>query len=148
MYLVHNPPEGPAERYDLDELSTAESEAMERATGHEWSELETLLQKRSPTAMRAALWVWRKRKEPTLRFAEFDVPNWRKRLKVLLSAEEVADVVEQIHIKYADNPGDHAQALRELEQLADDPASIQAALQSAGPKEAPAAGPGESGSAG
>jgi hypothetical protein len=137
MFLIHEPADGPAERYDLDEMAAAEAEAVERVTGMKWGEVEQALQQQSPTALRAVLWTWRKREQPTLRYGDFDVPGWRKRLKVRLAADEVADLVEAVNKQYPTDDPDHAQALRELEQLADDPKDVQRAVEGTAPKGAP-----------
>lgn len=137
MILIYEPADGPAERYDLDEMSAVESEAVERVTGVKWPQVEQDLREQSPTALRAVLWAWRKRQTPTLRYADFDVPGWRKRLRARLSAEEVAELVEAVDQQYGDNEANHAQALRELRAVAEDPADVDRAADGSAPKAAP-----------
>lgn len=134
MFLIYEPADGPAERYDLDELTAMEAEAVERATGKAWNEVDSALREQSPTALRAALWAWRKRADPTLRYANFDVPGWRKRLRARLSADEVADLVAAVTRALGDNESQLAQGLREVEELADDPADVQRAIEGETPK--------------
>ncbi|WP_062207988.1 hypothetical protein [Streptomyces sp. NBRC 109706] len=136
MILIYEPADQPAERYDLDDLGAIEAEAIERVTGKTWAEVEQALQQQSPTALRACLWVWHKRKTPSLRFSDFDVPGWRKRLKARMSTGEVAETVAAVQREYPEDTPDFAQALRELRFLAEDPADVQAALDGQGPKEA------------
>lgn len=135
MLLIHEPKDGPKERYDLDELAAKEAEIVERVTDKKWPTIEQELQQQSPTVMCAVLWVWRKRQQPTLRYADFDVPNWRKRLKVRLTAEEVADVVKALEEEgLEEDSTDYVQTMRELRILAEDPEDIQRAFEAAVPK--------------
>lgn len=135
MLLIHEPKGGPKERYDLDALTAIEAEIVERATDKKWPTLEQDLQQQSPTAMRAVLWVWRKRATPTLRYADFDVPNWRKCLKVRLSSEEVADVVAALEEEgLEEDSAEYVQTMRELRILAEDPEDIRRAFEAAAPK--------------
>lgn len=129
MILIYEPADGEAERHDLDRMNAVESEAVERATGKTWAEVEQGLLHQSPTSLRACLWVFHKRQEPTLRFADFDVPAWRRRLKARLTADEIAEYVEATGTEYEPGTADYDQALRELRQLAEDPDDVRRAAE-------------------
>jgi hypothetical protein len=124
------------EEVDTDDLSTIESAAIESATGLEWSEVETALQSETPTAMRAVLWVFRKRQQPTLRFKDFDIPGWRRRLKASRGREEILELVETLRAneEAADDEDAFDKMLGYMRTLAHDPADVDWALEQTAPK--------------
>ena len=62
------------ETYELDteNLLMSECIAIEKVTGFTWSEWETSVTNGSMSALKAGLWVAVKRKQPELRFSDFD----------------------------------------------------------------------------
>ncbi|MEU9789113.1 hypothetical protein AB0E27_00565 [Streptomyces sparsogenes] len=138
MLVIYTPAEGEPERYSVDDLSAMESEAIERVTGMEWHEVDQALKKQAPGVMRAVVWVWRKRQQPTLRFSDFDVPGWRKRLKARLEYDDVVTLLPQVR-KAAESDEEFADLLEEMRKACDDPADLDRALKEDGPKEESAA---------
>lgn len=135
MILIYEPADSTGERFDVDELSAVESEAVERVTGLDWDEVETELKAQKPGVLRAVLWAFRKRKDEALRFSDFDVPGWRKRLKCRLTAEECADHVRDLVRQLPDeDSAERKHMLHLMRQIADDPADIDKALKGPGPK--------------
>lgn len=74
MILVYTPDEGEEQRWDLAEVKVtfAEAKAAEKAGGVAWRKLEQALTDGNVEALQAAVWVLRKRDEPTLRFADLE----------------------------------------------------------------------------
>lgn len=140
MIVTYTHDDGTVESVSTDELSAIEAAAIESCTGMEWSEVDSALRTQSPTAMRAVLWAHRKRQQPTLRFSEFDVPRWRRRLKATLEYEEIRDFVATL---YRDKAGEAAFAsmLKHMRLLAHDVADVDKAVAEADPKAAQAASP-------
>lgn len=136
MIITYTHEDGTVEEVDTEALSAIESAAVESATGLDWSEIETALQNETPTAMRAVLWTFRKRQQPTLRFKEFDVPGWRRRLKVSRGREEVLELVEKI--RKSDDAAQDEDAFDQmvdyLRTLAHDPDDVDWALAETAPK--------------
>jgi hypothetical protein len=127
--------DGTIEEVSTDDLSAVESAAIESVTGLKWGEVEVELRTQAPTAMRAVLWCFRKRQQPTLRFSEFDVAGWRRRLKARLEYEEILDLVESLR---KDNPSDEEfeEMLGHMRNLAYDVADVDKAIAETAPKEA------------
>jgi hypothetical protein len=123
------------ETVSTDDLSAVEAAAIESCTGMEWAQVDEALRTQSPTAMRAVLWAFRKRQQPTLRFSEFDVPQWRRRLKARLEYEEILDVVEKLR---RDGVSDDVfdTYLGHVRTLAHDQADVEKAVTETVPKEA------------
>ena len=57
---------------DTENLLMSECIAIEKVTGFTWSEWETAVTSGSMSALKAGLWVAVKRKQPELRFSDFD----------------------------------------------------------------------------
>ncbi|MFB7285433.1 hypothetical protein [Actinacidiphila glaucinigra] len=131
------------EQVSTEELSAIEAAAIESATGLEWDDVERALKSQSPTAMRAVLWVARKRDQPTLRFSHFDLPSWKRRLKARLEFEEIVELVEVLRKdeEASDESSDAFQSMvAYLRTLSHDPEDVDRALQQTAPKAlAPAA---------
>ncbi|MGW0169562.1 hypothetical protein ACWDWT_30955 [Streptomyces sp. NPDC003343] len=126
---------GTTERVSTDELSAIEAAAIEEALdGTPWRAIEDQLRGQDPTAMRAVLWAFRKRTEPGLKFAEFDVPGWRRRLKVRIERAEIDDVLDNLVTDALANSEDSAidAMLPHLRKLADNKADVDAALDALG----------------
>lgn len=131
MFLIYEPENGPAERYDLDDLAAIESEMVEQQTRLKWPAVLAELRDQGPTAMRAVLWTQHKRKTPTLRYADFDVPRWQRTLRVRLNREELAEL--HAAVVRGIPADDQEQAMAELRDLADDPADVDALIAGVGP---------------
>lgn len=127
MILIYRAEDSTEERFDIDELSSIESEAIERVTGMDWDEIETELKAQRPGVMRAVLWSFRKRDDSGLQFSSFDVPGWKKRARVRLTAEEVTEYIGELDRQFPDE-ADHAQMVHMLRSVADDPADVDAAV--------------------
>lgn len=135
MIVSYRLEDGTVEEVSTDDLSAVESAAIESVTGQQWGDVENSLRTQAPTAMRAVLWCFRKRQQPTLRFSEFDVAGWRRRLKARLEYEEILDLVESLR---KDNPsdGEFEEMLGHMRNLAHDVADVDKALAETAPKEA------------
>ncbi|MCX5112213.1 hypothetical protein OOK13_40240 [Streptomyces sp. NBC_00378] len=135
MIVSYTHEDGTVEEVSTDDLSAVESAAVESVTDLEWDDVERALKSQRPGAMRAVLWVFRKRSQPTLRFSAFDVPAWKRRLKARLEREEVLDLVETL--RKDDKDGDEAgfeEMLGYMRTLAHDPADVDWAVAETGPK--------------
>lgn len=140
MIVSYTPVDGPVEEVSTDDLSAIESSVIESATGLDWDDVEKALKGQSPTAMRAVLWAFRKRTEPTLRFSAFDVPGWKRRLKASLEYEDILDLVEGLRETQAQDPDEDGfeQMLKYMRTMAHTPADVDRAVAETAPK-APAA---------
>lgn len=143
MIVIYDPRDGtePA-RYDADELTCGEADAVCRVSDLQWAEVGQALRQQSPGALRAVAWAWRKRQDPTLRLTAFDPPL--RALKARFSIEEIPDFIQQI-----DRSGltaeERAQALREVVDMAVDREAAAKVIED-GPKAL--VGPALSGSSG
>lgn len=72
MIIVYTPEGGEPQHYDARSLRTSEASIVQRTTGMKWGEVEQGLDSDDPEAMRAIVWVLRKREEPSLRYGDFD----------------------------------------------------------------------------
>ncbi|QIJ62547.1 hypothetical protein [Streptomyces sp. JB150] len=126
------------EEYSTNDLATIESAEVERVTGMEWDDVETALKSQKPAVMSAIIWVFRRRQTPGLRFADFSLAQWKKRLKARLEYEEILDLLEGVQLQIGADAIDDA--AKNLRVLAHDPADVDRALaEMADPKaQAPA----------
>ncbi|MFJ4990071.1 hypothetical protein ACIP9H_40525 [Streptomyces sp. NPDC088732] len=136
MIVTYTPDGGTPEQVSTEDLSAIESAVIESATGLEWDDVERALKSQSPTAMRAVLWAFRKRAEPTLRFSQCDVPGWKRRLKARLESSEIVELVEALRDDDEAPEGSAAfeAMLGHLRTLAQDPADVERAMQQTAPK--------------
>jgi hypothetical protein len=136
VIVSYTPADGPVEEVSTDDLSAIESSVIESATGLEWDDVERALKSQSPTAMRAVLWAFRKRTEPTLRFSAFDVPGWKRRLKAGLEYEDVLELVESLREKQQQEPDEEAfeQMLKHMRTMAHTPDDVDRAVAETAPK--------------
>ncbi|MGW2837304.1 hypothetical protein ACWCWD_06285 [Streptomyces sp. NPDC001493] len=72
MIIRYTPAGGAPEDYDARSLLTSEASIVARTIDQKWPEVKQGLVDEDLDAMRAVVWVLRKRQTPTLRFAEFD----------------------------------------------------------------------------
>lgn len=136
MIVIYTPKGEEPGYYDAEELACSEADAVSRATELEWAAVGLALRRQAPSAMRAVAWAWRKRQEPTLRFSQFDPPL--KALKARFSTEEIPDFLTQID-RSNFTEAERAQALREVVDMAVDPAEAQAVIDQASAPKAEAA---------
>jgi hypothetical protein len=134
--------DGNVEEVSTDDLSAIESATIESATGMEWDDIETALRSQAPTAMRAVLWVFRKRQQPTLRFSDFDLPGWKRRTKARLEYAEILDMVETLTTSPDTTDEITERMTGHMRTMAHDPADVDKAFAEMAPKApAPEAAP-------
>lgn len=134
MIVSYKRDDGTVEEVSTDDLSAIESAAIESATDLEWDDVESALKGQRPTAMRAVLWVFRKRAEPTLRFSAFDVPGWKRRLKVSLGREEILDLMEALRDDKDTSDEKFEEMIGYMRTMAHDPADVDWAVAETAPK--------------
>ncbi|MFG2515960.1 hypothetical protein [Streptomyces sp. NPDC048584] len=135
MIITYRQDDGTDERLDTDDLSALEAAAIEDVLKDvPWRGIEMRLQAQDPTALRAVLWAFRRREQPAIEFAAFDVPNWRRRLRARLSRAEIdealTNVMREALAKSADSTIDVLTP--HLRKLAHDPDDVDAALDALG----------------
>ncbi|MFZ4143393.1 hypothetical protein ACOZDZ_22075 [Streptomyces griseoincarnatus] len=135
MIITYLQDDGSAERLDTDDLSALEAAAIEEALKDvPWRGIEMRLQAQDPTALRAVLWAFRKREQPDLDFATFDVPGWRRKLRARLSRAEIdealTNVMREALAKSEDSTIDSLTP--HLRKLAHDPDDVNQALDDLG----------------
>lgn len=123
MIVSYTHEDGSVEEVSTDDLSAVESGAVERVTGDNWTVIEQKLRLQDPTAMRAVLWTHRKRSLPTLKFSEFDLPRWRRRLKARLERHEVEETALDV-LSEDETEKEREETLRQFRKLAHDPADV------------------------
>lgn len=132
MIVTHKNPDGSVEQVDTDELSAKESADIEFVTELEWDGVEASLKAQKPTAMRAILWAFRRRQTPGLRFSDFDVPGWKRRLEARLNQAEVRELVETLRATEDEGSDNFAEMLGHFRVLAHDKDDVDRALAGAG----------------
>ncbi|MEH0547284.1 hypothetical protein QA802_30625 [Streptomyces sp. B21-105] len=135
MIITYTLDDGTPERRTTDDLSAIEAAAVEEAMGGvPWRLIEDRLRGQDPTAMRAVLWAFRRREDPGLKFAEFDVPGWRRRLTARIERVEIDDVLNTLVTEALAKNEDSAidAMLPHLRKLAHDQADVNAALDALG----------------
>ena len=97
MIITHLQEDGTAERWSTDDLSAIEAAAIEEAMGDvPWRGIEMRLQAQDATALRAVVWAFRRRDEPDLEFAKFDIPGWRRRVRARLERSEIDEALNNV----------------------------------------------------
>jgi len=126
--------DGTVEEVSTDDLSAIESSVIESATGMEWDEVDSALRQQAPTAMRAVLWVFRKRQQPTLKFSEFDLAGWKRRTKARMEYPEILDMVEAL-VKNPESTDEVVERMTGfMRTMAHDPADVDKAFAELAPK--------------
>jgi hypothetical protein len=126
--------DGTVEEVSTDALSAIESSVIESATGMDWDDVDTALRQQAPTAMRAVLWAFRKRQQPTLRFTEFDLPGWKRRTKARLEYPEILDMAEAL-VKNPESTDEIVERMTGfMRTLAHDEADVDKAFEELAPK--------------
>ncbi|MFG2144134.1 hypothetical protein ACGFRG_08030 [Streptomyces sp. NPDC048696] len=131
MIVVYTPPDGEPEQYDARSLRVSEASIVSRTTGQKWKDVVQGLQDEDLDAMRAVVWVIKKRSHPGLRLGDFDpgieemVTRWDQ--------DETADFVRRA-IALADSDpevtrDDLDEAWRKAIAAAADPAHAEATIK-------------------
>lgn len=136
MIIVYTPEGGEPEQYDARSLRTSEASIVQRTAGMKWGEIEQGLESDDPEAMRAVVWVLKKRAEPSLRYGDFDplvgeMTSRMDRREVTeyvenafrmaetdpdVDREQVAGVLQRI-VKVAADPEHAEQLIAEMRQV-------------------------------
>ncbi|GHA61116.1 hypothetical protein ACFWMH_22055 [Streptomyces tendae] len=128
--------DGTVEELSTDELSALEAAAIEEAMGGaQWQRIEALLQLQDPTALRAVVWAHRRRAQPDLAFADFDLPGWRRRVKARITRGEIEDALNNLMVQALSSQAEDTQidlVTPHLRKLAHTPADVDAALDGLG----------------
>jgi len=135
VIVTYTQDDGTTERFDTDDLSALEAAAIEDALDDvPWRVIENRLQVQDPTALRAIVWAVRRREQPGLKFAEFDVPGWRRRLRARITREEISDALANIMREALAKSEDSMidAVTPHLRKLAENPADVDAALDELG----------------
>ncbi|REE62120.1 hypothetical protein BX257_4733 [Streptomyces sp. 3212.3] len=135
MIITYRQDDGTEEKFSTDDLSAKEAAAVEDVMdGTPWRAIEDQLRGQSPTAMRAVLWVLRRRTDPKLEFEAFDVPGWKRRLHARIDRAEIDDVLSNMvsdALAASSDAGIDAM-LPHLRKLAENSADVDAALDALG----------------
>ncbi|MFH9816137.1 hypothetical protein [Streptomyces sp. NPDC017230] len=100
MIISFTQDDGTVEELSTDDLSALEAAAIEEAMGGaQWQRIEALLQLQDPSALRAVVWAHRRREQPDLKFADFDIPGWRRRLKARITRPEIEEALNNLMLQ-------------------------------------------------
>ncbi|WP_371612874.1 hypothetical protein [Streptomyces clavifer] len=123
MIIVYTPAGGGPEQYDARSLKVSEASIVSRTIDQKWGEIKAGLPDEDLDAMRAIVWVLKKRTTPSLRFAEVD-PGVDE-MVTRFDRQEVLDYIDNaLAIRHADPDvtlEQIAAALVDLPQAAIDP---------------------------
>lgn len=72
MIIVYTPEGGEPEQYDARTLKVSEASIVSRTIDQKWGEIKAGLPDEDLDAMRAIVWVLKKRSNPSLRFGDVD----------------------------------------------------------------------------
>jgi hypothetical protein len=131
LIIVYTPAGGEPEHYDARTLLTSEASIVARTVDMKWPKVKEGLTDEDLEAMRAVVWVLRKRQTPTLRFAEFD-PGVDEMVTRYDKGEVEAWVSSAFALLDADpelTPDQVVHALREVPNAAADPEHAQAHIE-------------------
>ncbi|KPC86251.1 hypothetical protein ADL35_12255 [Streptomyces sp. NRRL WC-3753] len=135
MIISFTRDDGTVEEVSTNDLSAREAAGIEQAMGDvQWQRVENLLRLQDPTALLAVLWAFRKREQTDLAFADFDVPNWRRRLKAGTERSEIEDLFDNVIVQALGKSEDVQIDLMvpALKKGAHNPADVDAALEAVG----------------
>ncbi|MBZ6175601.1 hypothetical protein KVH24_23090 [Streptomyces olivaceus] len=135
MIISFTRDDGTVEEVTTNELSAREAAAIEHAMGGtQWQRVEGLLRLQDPTALLAVLWAFRKREQPDLKFDDFDVPNWKRRLKAGTERSEIEDLFDNVIVQALGKSEDAQIDLMvpALKKGAHNPADVDDALEAVG----------------
>ncbi|MFD4259955.1 hypothetical protein ACFWR9_20640 [Streptomyces sp. NPDC058534] len=136
MIITHTLSDGTVEELSTDDLTAREAADIEAAMGgSQWQRIEALLQLQDPTALRAVVWIFRRREQADLKFDDFDIPGWRRRLKARITRPEIEDALSNLMLQAISSKSEDTQIdllAPHLRKLAQDPADVDAALDGLG----------------
>lgn len=136
MIITFTQDDGTVKELSTDDLSAREAADIEAAMGGaQWQRVESLLQLQDPTALRAVVWAHRRREQPDLKFDDFDIPSWRRRLKARITRPEIEDALNNLMLQAISSKSEDTQIdllTPHLRKLAADPADVDAALDGLG----------------
>jgi hypothetical protein len=136
MLITYDKPDGTVEQVSTNDLSAIESADIEEVLdGASWRQIEDRVSDQDPTAMRAVLWVVRKREQPNLAFSDVDVPGWRRRLKARIERQEIDEVLQNLLAEDLAKVSEDSAIqvmLPHLRKLAHDKTDVGAALEALG----------------
>lgn len=92
MIIVYTPADGEPEHYDARTLLSSEASIVARTIDMKWPQVKEGLSDDDLDAMRAVVWVLKKRHAPTLRYGDFD-PGVDE-LTTLYDKREIEDWVD------------------------------------------------------
>ncbi|WP_405794120.1 hypothetical protein [Streptomyces sp. NBC_01506] len=144
MIVSYKSPEGGAEQVETDDLSAKESADIEVVTELEWTDVEDALRRQKPTAMRAVLWIFRRRATPGLLFSQCDVPGWKRRLTAKMNTDETRDWIDALRTSHGEDSEEFADLMSAVRIAAHESVDVDKALAKPGKAPAPV-GPEESG---
>lgn len=72
MIIIYTPADGEREEYDARTLRVSEAAIVSRTTDMKWGAVKEGIANEDLEAMRAVVWVLKKRSTPSLRYGEFD----------------------------------------------------------------------------
>lgn len=136
MIITFAQDDGTVEELSTDDLTAREAADIEAAMGGaQWQRIESLLHLQDPTALRAVVWIFRRRETPDLKFDDFDVPGWRRRLRARITRPEIEDALNNLMLQAISSKSEDTQIdllTPHLRKLAQDPADVDAALDGLG----------------
>ncbi|NUP19879.1 MAG: hypothetical protein HOZ81_28125 [Streptomyces sp.] len=136
MIVSYQRDDDTVERVSTGDLSAKEAATIEEAVGNvPWRVIEDRLCLQDPTVMRAVLWAFKRRDEPELAFADFDVPGWRRsRLRARIERFEIDDTLaNMMRDALAKNQDSAIDAmLPHFRRLAENPDDLDQALEDLG----------------
>jgi hypothetical protein len=142
LIIIYTPADGEAEHYDAKDLLVSEAAIVQRTIDMKWGEIQQGLEHEDLDAMRGIVWVQKKRRQPTLRFGDFD-PRVDE-MVTRMSRREVTDYVENAFGMVGTDPELTVEKVAEiLSELPDtaaaDPEHARALIEqmAKGPKEDP-----------
>jgi hypothetical protein len=142
VIIVYTPEGGEEERYDTRKLLTSEASIAGKAAGMTWPGLREALGEDDPEAMRAVVWVMRKRENLQLRIGDFDPAV--DELTVKWDHREIADRLGQAAKMQGASDEERELFHRILVRNAADPQAAEALIKEyadGGPKEPAEASP-------
>lgn len=136
MIITYVADDGSTERWSTEELSALEAAAIEEAMGGDipWRGIENLLRAQDVTALRVTLWAFRRRETKDLKFADFDVPGWKRRLRARIERSEIDEVFTNVMSQAlaANEDASLDAMLPDLRKLAEDTGDVDRALDAVG----------------
>ncbi|MEU5716554.1 hypothetical protein AB0G71_12315 [Streptomyces sp. NPDC020403] len=131
MIIVYTPAGGEPEQYDARTLLASEASIVARTVDMKWPAVKEGLPDEDLDAMRAVVWILKKRSAPTLRFGEFD-PGVDE-LATRFDKDEVENWVNGAFNLMGTDPEVTAEAiahaLREVPDAAADPEHARAYIE-------------------